>query len=180
MNCKMTLFVYTGTTTTTTTTTATTTTTTTMTMKTHTLAWGAGSPAAHTNIYWQGCVPVCVCVCISLCAHLLNSSFQVSFSDMLLVVCLCSRCCSCWLVGSCASSSCCVYAISFSQPHNSGHSITLQLTSLLCIHEGHKTPPNGMCPDTEPAAQLLSHLFSQPGGTSLLIILSTSQQQESK
>lgn len=80
MNCKMTLFVYTGTTTTTTTTTTATTTTT---MKTQPLVWGV-AVQQHTNIYWQGCVSVC----IPLCAHLLNSSFQVSFSDMLLVVCL--------------------------------------------------------------------------------------------
>lgn len=41
----------------------------------------------HTNTHTR------THTCISLCAHLLNSSFQVSFSDMLFVVC--SRCCRC-------------------------------------------------------------------------------------
>jgi len=78
MNCKMTLFVYP----------ASTTTTNPVAPAfrhrslghTHTLATHTPSNTQHSGISHGRPVP-------PLCAHLLNSSFQVSFSDMLFVCC---------------------------------------------------------------------------------------------
>jgi len=121
MNCKMTLFVYPATST-----------TTTNPVAPAIALWGTHT---HTNTPSNTQLS-----CIShgrpvpappRCAHLLNSSFQVSFSDMLFV------CCCPWLPSPkpspCPFSRVCVCARVLSP--SSSPLFFYGFTSLLCIHE---------------------------------------------
>jgi len=92
------------------------------------------------------------------CAHLLNSSFQVSFSDMLFV------CCCPWLPSPkpspCPFSRVCVCARVLSP--SSSPLFFYGFTSLLCIHEMFLRPSVFL--------HSLGHLFARQSPGSLLII----------
>lgn len=103
MNCKMTLFVYPATTT------------------TH---LSQGVAVRHSNTHSH--THTATHTCISLCAHLLNSSFQVSFSDMLFVLVVVFPQLGLCLLLRHSPESCCVCAISFSHTHTRTHTNTQQ------------------------------------------------------